>query len=1367
MKKTKSQESGIAIQGNIDQSLIVSGNGNVIQFSTSDNSMMDFSARIQNFFFEYLGTSEEPAPFGGRELEMDNLDSWLEDEEHPYLLLASAAGRGKSALLVRWRQELISRKDLIVIFIPISIRFRTNLAIIAFTAIVAHLSRLYGEEKPDLNRSVEELRNLVTEYLRRPLPYGHKMLLIVDAIDEAADWNIGPDLFPYDIAKGIHVLVSARYLVGDNNAIPWLCRLGWDDKRFARIIELSLLNIEEVADVLNQMGFPLDELSKRIDIISELYRLSGGDPLLVRLYVEDLWSKGKSSIHIKPEELALISPGLDGYFDRWWEDQKKLWGKLAPFREPATRELLNLLSCAMGPLTKNDIFEIGSPKIELDTWIMEEALVPLSRFIIGDGVNQGYVFSHPKLASHLYDKLSPIERERIESRFMAWGKKTLKLLNEGKLKPEMASHYIIQYYGAHLERLNGGPDELLSLVSNGWRQAWEKFEGNYQGFLNDIMRAWKAAEWADRDAAIKDISPIYLGDIIYCALCVASINSLSANIPISLLNELIINEIWSPTQGIAIVRQIPNPARRSKAFLQLYLSIKKVKKYKSIEQEILFNSISAIAEISNENERMQALSIVIPYLPGTLKTQVVKKSIEELMAINDDWRCILGLSNIARYLPEDLLRYIYCVVRNSESKSGYTNIISKIAEFLPQDILTDVFNFSIESNSLIELSAVIPFLPPNLTEKAFLEINKTDISFENRKSGYYSESKKAEALYKIIPRLPEHLLENALKIGKEIRNCDEIKAKIMLGLSLRFQDSKNQDLVWEALRVARSIEPKRTRTMVLLDIALASRDPLKAEVLNEVIATAMTIHDIWIHDEYLALSLINYSTKGAINDSLQSVRKIKDNKRKAEIIPKLAPFFPEDEKRQLIEEALLNARGIRDDDFRIIALCKISPYLSDTLRTIVFREAIDMLKVIRDEYQINDVLTDIIPSVPNHLMAEIMIIISQMSNEQYLGASLSFLIPFLPDNLLELALDKAKKITNEAIRAEVLRMMASNVPKHLIGEYLGLLRSIEVVPQKAELLIHFAQYSTGSSRKLLLKEALKLTEEVKIDYYLEAIKGQYMGSDRSLRTSDKVIDKVRMNQAILMKMEHDANRVEIISKLCFFLQGNDKIRAIEEAIRTIRQMPQYRRKSWIAISPHLTSEAKEIILQEAIDSIDESFEDISQLGDLSILASSLSNSLMDNFLLKIRKIKNDTVRALLLSEIVSHLYEPLKPPVAEETFSITKKVRNEESLVSILYKIMPYISLNLINEAFLLITEIQNQKLRAKALDQFIYRLNNDSSIVLKPILEGFLRQMAFRERKDLLSILGSSAPIIFKLGGMSALEKTFCSIKETGLWWP
>jgi hypothetical protein len=133
---------------------------------------------------------------------------------------------------------------------------------------------------------------MVSNYLSQHLPNG-RLLVVLDGLDEATDWQAGPDLFPFQPPPGLRIVVSARYLAGESGPEGWLRRLEWDRHRLARPLDLDPLTREGVAEVLQNMGFPLDELGRRVDIVAELHRLSEGDPLLVRLYVDDLWAKGE------------------------------------------------------------------------------------------------------------------------------------------------------------------------------------------------------------------------------------------------------------------------------------------------------------------------------------------------------------------------------------------------------------------------------------------------------------------------------------------------------------------------------------------------------------------------------------------------------------------------------------------------------------------------------------------------------------------------------------------------------------------------------------------------------------------------------------------------------------------------------------------------------------------------------------------------------------------------------------------------------------------------------------------------------------------------------------------------------------------
>src|SRR4051794_29545895 len=167
-------------------------------------------------------------------------------------------------------------------------------------------------------------------------------------------------------------------------------------------------------------------------------------------------------------------------------------------------------------------------------------LPALSRLIIGDGRDQGFTFSHPRLGFHFRDHvLTRQQRANTGTRFIDWGWRTLDALRNGRLKPEQAPAYVVQHFGLHLEQ--GGsatPETLLTLIDEVWHKAWHALEGTYSGFLADVDRAWRAAEAANRRAVQEGGPAPYLGAEILCALCRASINSIAGRISPALLGLL-------------------------------------------------------------------------------------------------------------------------------------------------------------------------------------------------------------------------------------------------------------------------------------------------------------------------------------------------------------------------------------------------------------------------------------------------------------------------------------------------------------------------------------------------------------------------------------------------------------------------------------------------------------------------------------------------------------------------------------------------------------------------------------------------------------------------------------------------------------
>jgi hypothetical protein len=502
------------------------------------------------------------------------LDHWLNDNGAPSrFVLAAPAGRGKSALLVHWLRRLQSSGALdgaaagwSVAFVPISIRFNTNRPEIFLEAIAARLAEILGRElKAAQSDPVafyeDQCRLLLSEAVERQLP----LLLVIDGADEALGESFNPLWFPRRPGPRLRLVVSARLQVGDLDAHGWVARLGWASGG-TRVMthDLPPLGPEGIRHLLLNTGAPVDVLAARPDLVTKLFALSAGEPLILRLYVEDLWRRGAHTAELTIGDLDHIKPGFQGYFDDWLQRQRNAWAheraQGIELDETSILAYLLILATTFGPVAAGELSELAHRACGLPLRRrVTEALHPLRRFVIGTGRAfsddmAGYVLAHPKFGEFLReDYFEADEIQKVHQCIGAWGLEIIRAIEAGELSPDQVPPYILQYLGAHLECAKASISAFATLTQAAWLRAWRSFEGGHRGFSRDVQLAERMID-ARCDAGGRVWQ-------IRCSLILASIAGVGSQVPKELLAECVRKEVLTPREGLYWLELQPDDER--------------------------------------------------------------------------------------------------------------------------------------------------------------------------------------------------------------------------------------------------------------------------------------------------------------------------------------------------------------------------------------------------------------------------------------------------------------------------------------------------------------------------------------------------------------------------------------------------------------------------------------------------------------------------------------------------------------------------------------------------------------------------------------------------------------------------------------
>jgi len=1061
-----------------------------------------FRAQTAAFRDEYLISETGPVPFGGRDKELDILDRWLFDSNAaPRLLITAPAGRGKSALLVQWMKSLqelgiVAADRWQLAFLPISIRIGTNRPEVFYEALAQRLAEITGDPiSIDVIRNAEYLRYAIRARLDHIAESGRRVLIVVDGLDEALTGSFDSSIIPSVLPPSLRIILSARWQVGDNGAHGWLTRLGWDRHVLFGSVELQELDAAGIADVVVKLGAPADVLARQPHIVSRLVELTEGEPILVRYYAEDLWHLRQAGASITIADLNSLKPGFGSYFERWFLYQEKLWvSEKANFDRNDIDQILSILAFAFGPLESRELLGLIAIISRTDGIVFEDRLLqPLRRFVQGSGkAGQGYVLNHPKIGDYLQRQRFSGHATKLRMAFVKWGQDHLQTLNSRQLAPQLASPYALQFLHKHFGEAQVASSGWMQLVEDGWREAWECFEGGPRGFSVDVQAAWDALR---REGPVSKISAQWR-----CALVLSSIRSIGFNIPGALI-------FAAAKKGVVSIRQAGHFAVISRNNQEGAIALAQLARL-SISNpgecyELISASIQKVNSISVEENRVRALETVSQLLLSTPDPDVNKSEENDTNA--DSWNHKSSPTEIPGALQEDarnLIRETAVNLRNVKLRIHALLFVAK-ATGPPRraEVIATVLEAARNDPDKNSLSAVLTELAPYLLE----DERSMELASGSIRESIHDPTARARILTSVVENLragerTAHVNElrditiETFQLIAEPEKHEKLFAWIAPYLTGRQRRSmlNNEisraklitDPVGGAQVVARiySYLSARERTKIAADImnALDKLDNeeqkgaiiacLAAQLSKQQIASAFSIIKSFESEELQCRAIASISShlsKGQISVSLVAAAGIKSEELRAQVIGCLARWLSEKQ----ISFALMTARAFESEEHRARLIGVLAPFLSRTDIVVVLA----MLNESESEEFRAKTIEGLSRYLSREQISDAFAIASQIRSEELRGRAIGGLASYLSEEELAEAIMIADAIHSEKSRRYLLRALLPFLSKERGTKALAAANVLHVAGNSKDTLELLAPYMPNE----VVEDALSAAKAIK------------------------------------------------------------------------------------------------------------------------------------------------------------------------------------------------------------------------------------------------------------------------------------------------
>jgi hypothetical protein len=1268
-----------------------------------------FQRATKDFLDEYIVSEKGLVPFGGRDTELKRLNDWLLNREAaPRLVVTSPAGRGKSALLVKWMQLLreqgyVEQNKWQLVFIPISIRVGTNKPASYLRGLAQGLAQITGQPiAAEAIRDTEILKFIIQEQLEAIVSKGSQVLLVIDGLDEALQGTFDATMIPTQLRSNARVVLSARWQVGDVDSAGWLRRLGWDRSFRVEQLELEQLTPDEIADVLLKLGAPIDLLAREQATVARLAELTEGEPILVRYYVEDLWQLVQQGARVERSDLDSLPQGFGNYFTDWLEHQERLWlDEGMKVETDDVDRVLSVLAFALGPLESRDLLEIMSQIHGVNNLLSErELLRPLRRFVIGDGKpNSGYVLSHPKIADYLKNERFSASAGTLLRGFTTWCQSHIRSLNSGVRPSNAASRYVLQFARGHFGDLS--PKEWMELVENGWRNAWEHFEGTPRGFASDVRAAWDVVQKSA-------VGGLWLGAIWRCAIVISSVKSLHTRTSFSLIFEAVARDRLSTPRAIHYLTALDRGEVDIAWFLLDQCERNNVSKARAAE------FISAAFEMALSCKDESDLGTILELLAPHLSSVQLKQAFEVATAVRDPLTRASALGELAKYASQEERAETYAqalaaakLIEENEARArALTELIPSLSKKSKAEAVSEAFaaakavsDADDRGQSLLRLT---PYLSPKhkaaALAQAFIDVENTILTLSRSQF----ESPLAFSRF-LLPAQRVTSFERALASIGDIKDSASRATALgnLVQLSLfvpELSAEQKSQLVADALAVTKRIDDDAKRAYALRPLV----KNLSSEQLIEAISIAMETPNAEVRSSALT-SLVPHlhpnQRAGVLSEAFAAAKTIAAESARARAFTSLAPNLSS----QQLAEALTEIRAFRDENDRIDALATLVGYLPQQEKAVLVSEAFAAAKAIWNENQRTRALRELASHLSSAQISDALIAIKEIHQADNRVTILDTLAPYLSNEQITEALEIAKQIGDQPSRVRAFSLLAKYLrPEH---KATAVCEAFDIAKDLSDEM-DFANALDSLAPDLSQEQVADALAKVST-FSDEKSRAEALTSLATQLTPEQQVAAQGLAKAFIS----DRYR----GRLLGLLAANLPTRQLADAIVGIRAIdsPEGRFEGLVRIIPNLNPNTKGGVVEEALTAARAINNDSSRAAAFEQLAEYLSADQLGEVVREIDRFEGG-LGAWVLGVLSQHLSSEQRG----QALAVAASIRDEDSRANALWRLARHLSQRQLAEATSIARGILDAQKRLVALlDLAQYLETNERT---KTIVEAF-----------------------------------------------